>query len=59
MYHIYLQVAEPGLSMAFDPEIGERAMLIRNVGGDWGLCIGSWEKGTYWKVHLDRQLCKN
>ena len=33
--------------MAFNPEIGERAMLIRNCHGDWGLCIGRWAKGKH------------
>lgn len=33
------------ITMAFDPELGERAMLIRNHAGDWGLCIARWLLG--------------
>lgn len=38
------QVSIQDMTMAFDPELGERAMLIRNHSGDWGLCIARWIK---------------
>ncbi|KAL4227035.1 hypothetical protein ACF0H5_015011 [Mactra antiquata] len=36
------QVDQNNISLAFDPELGERAMLIRNHNGDWSLCIARW-----------------
>ncbi|XP_045165266.2 uncharacterized protein LOC123529117 isoform X2 [Mercenaria mercenaria] len=38
------QVELRDITMAFDPELGERAMLIRNYEGDWGLCIARWSQ---------------
>ncbi|WAR25640.1 GRDP2-like protein [Mya arenaria] len=40
------QIAVREMTMSFDPELGERAMLIRYHAGDWGLCVARWRQGS-------------
>lgn len=42
IFYIY-QVGSESQGMAFDPELGERAMLVRNHTGDWGVCVAKWQ----------------
>lgn len=46
--------------MAFDPEIGERAMLLRNHNGDWAVCVARWHvhsAGNHHHYHCRRTAC--
>lgn len=42
----YLQVGKDSQATSFDPELGERAMLLRNHCGDCGICVARWHPKT-------------
>ena len=44
------QVGHESQAMAFDPEIGERAMLLGNQSGDWAVCVARWHSRSKGKV---------
>ena len=38
-----MQIQDKEKCVVLDPQKGERAVLIKNNDGDWGILIGRWE----------------
>jgi len=36
------QISKNGLSLALDRSVGERAMIVKNAYGDFGILYGHW-----------------
>lgn len=41
-YMYVLQVSNPNWFATWDPRLGERAVMIRQASGDWGVLTGRW-----------------
>lgn len=37
------QVEDQAKTVTLEPKRGERAMIIKNASGDWGILIGRWD----------------
>lgn len=40
---LFIKVAEQERVMTLDPKSGERALVIKNTYGDWGILVGRWD----------------
>ena len=40
---MFFQVTNPRKSVYLNPMAGERAVVIKNAGGDWAFVVGRWK----------------
>ncbi len=69
MLKYVLQVSNPNWFATWDPRLGERAVMIRQASGDWGVLTGRWlsspnERGkwvesTVFAEHTILSFCMN